>query len=740
MYNVFTNIILTSKGKVCVRASADTMDAQAVYASLQDAYNDQLSSQLSANKLRAELTVIKLDDKWRKSFETFLNFWTTKVQDLESIEDKAVDDDTKRTWLTNTLQGQKDMDAAIRQAITTELTIGGFTRTAGHTSIPWSNFYQMVLSTAKLLDSTREKQNGRRQEANRAQRGNNSNNTPPKPYTKYTGPNMTMQAGMKFSNADWAKLTKAQKSKLRELKLQKRQASGASPNSTIATHSTTTTPTVSAVSSTTPNSDIRNLLSNSTSRESTSAPAQVVLNGRTYTLSSCVRKYAVSRGTRSGTGALIDGGANGGLSGSDVTVLAETLNTADVTGIAENTLSKLKLCTVAALIQSHKGPIIGIFHQYAHLGKGKTIHSVTQLRHFGTIVDDTPRQFNGKHRLITLDGYLIPLSICECLPYIKLSTYPHVIFTSDVPWEPQLVNDEYPVSSLDLDENEVLTSDYHPDTLNDYGELHSHSLSIVSSPKVQAHRTSVSPVKHDPDKLSPNFGFVPIKRIQHTLDHTTQFARLDTRLPLRKHFKSRFPAANVSRLNEVVATDTFFFDTPAMDDGIMGHGGTTMLQLFCGCTSLLTAVYPMRSENNMVSTLEKFIHHYGAPTALFSDNAKAQIGRAVNEILRMYAIKDFQCEPYHQHQNFSERRIQEVKKLSNTLLDRTGSPPSLWLLCVKHVVYILNRLSTESLHWKTSLEAATGQQPDISAILAFRWYEPVYFKHYGSHNSFPSQS
>jgi hypothetical protein len=160
-------------------------------------------------------------------------------------------------------------------------------------------------------------------------------------------------------------------------------------------------------------------------------------------------------------------------------------------------------------------------------------------------------------------------------------------------------------------------------------------------------------------------------RFEHKLDHTTQFAHLDTRLTLRKHYKSRFPAANVSHLNEVVATDTFFFDTPALDDGIMGHGGTTMLQLYCGCKSILTAVYPMRSEYNIAETLEDFIRHYGTPNALFSDNSKAQTGRAVQEILRMYAIKDFQCEPHHQHQNYAKRRIQEAKKLTKNLLDRT---------------------------------------------------------------------
>jgi hypothetical protein len=67
-----------------------------------------------------------------------------------------------------------------------------------------------------------------------------------------------------------------------------------------------------------------------------------------------------------------------------------------------------------------------------------------------------------------------------------------------------------------------------------------------------------------------------------------------------------------------------------------------------------TAVFPMKSENEMAGTLEDFIHFHGTPNALFSDNAKAKIGCAVQEILRMYAIKDFQCEPHHQHQNPAE--------------------------------------------------------------------------------------
>ena len=53
------------------------------------------------------------------------------------------------------------------------------------------------------------------------------------------------------------------------------------------------------------------------------------------------------------------------------------------------------------------------------------------------------------------------------------------------------------------------------------------------------------------------------------------------------------------RLNEWVATDTFFNDTPAMDDGVPGHGGCTMLQVFYGLTSGTVHGYPMKSEKQV---------------------------------------------------------------------------------------------------------------------------------------------
>jgi hypothetical protein len=82
---------------------------ESLYKDLLAIYADQLTMQLEATNIHSELTSMKLDDKWRKSYAIFLNLWCSRVQELESIKDKAVDDDTKR---------HKEMNNVIRQAIT----------------------------------------------------------------------------------------------------------------------------------------------------------------------------------------------------------------------------------------------------------------------------------------------------------------------------------------------------------------------------------------------------------------------------------------------------------------------------------------------------------------------------------------------------------------------------------------------------------------------------------------------
>jgi hypothetical protein len=59
-------------------------------------------------------------------------------------------------------------------------------------------------------------------------------------------------------------------------------------------------------------------------------------------------------------------------------------------------------------------------------------------------------------------------------------------------------------------------------------------------------------------KLSPYFAFRPRDVIQHTLRQTTQLAKSTIHYQMRFHLKSRFQMLRHRRLNEVIATDTYF--------------------------------------------------------------------------------------------------------------------------------------------------------------------------------------
>ena len=108
---------------------------------------------------------------------------------------------------------------------------------------------------------------------------------------------------------------------------------------------------------------------------------------------------------------LVDRGANGGLAGADMTVIHTTPRKINIVGIDDHELTGLNVVTAAALLDTQKGPIIGVFHEYAHLGKGRSIHAAGQMEWFNCQVDDRSKLAGGAQRIKTSEGYVIPLSI-----------------------------------------------------------------------------------------------------------------------------------------------------------------------------------------------------------------------------------------------------------------------------------------------------------------------------------------
>ena len=147
-------------------------------------------------------------------------------------------------------------------------------------------------------------------------------------------------------------------------------------------------------------------------------------------------------------------------------------------------------------------------------------------------------------------------------------------FTSDAEWLPEVMDNE-----IFFDAQESIGHGL-PHTSG--GEISAHTVKANAEKKIDFTPRGFLGKEPDLEALRKFFNWISPDRIKSTLQHTTQWFRAKMQNRLKKHYKTRFPAANVSRLNEDFATDTLFSDVPAHDDGIPGHGGCKMVQIYVG--------------------------------------------------------------------------------------------------------------------------------------------------------------
>ena len=193
--------------------------------------------------------------------------------------------------------------------------------------------------------------------------------------------------------------------------------------------------------------DIQNVLSVSQAKQNMSShepPRQIQSHQR----------YAFA-GVHQTNHQLIDRGANGGLAGADMRIIHTTPRKINIVGIGDHELTGLNVVTAATLLDTQKGPIIGVFHEYAHLGKGKSIHAAGQMEWFNCTVDDRSQHVGGNQSIQTSEGYVIPLFIEYGLVYMQsmriptdhnLQHYPHVRFTSPDSWDTSVLDHGIPPS------------------------------------------------------------------------------------------------------------------------------------------------------------------------------------------------------------------------------------------------------------------------------------------------------
>ena len=176
---------------------------------------------------------------------------------------------------------------------------------------------------------------------------------------------------------------------------------------------------------------------------------------------------------------MVDRGPNGGLAGSDIRVIYKTHRKINISGIDNHEVTGLDVVTAATLLNTSLGKVIGIFNEYAYLGKGSSIHSSGQLEWFKTLVDEKSIKVGGTQLITTLDGYSLPLLIRDGLAYASslgrptdqdMDTYPHVFFTSPVEWDPSVLDHDPP--HLDgLDPSQVSDQTFGDPMFDAYGDF-----------------------------------------------------------------------------------------------------------------------------------------------------------------------------------------------------------------------------------------------------------------------------
>jgi hypothetical protein len=216
------------------------------------------------------------------------------------------------------------------------------------------------------------------------------------------------------------------------------------------------------------------------------------------------------------------------------------------------------------------------------MGHVKTIHSARQLDFSGHTVDEKSCKVGGLQRITSKNGYIIPITITNGLPYIsmhpptdhELATLPQEIMTSPSPWNPSILDNDYDTDDDDffdsIEERPDVSFHAHLNEYGDYRDIHYKERFIVSQTCVSHthhfipstspddapvrlldniplleyfkfnHNVESRPI--DFERLRPNFLFQSDEVIRKTFQNSTQMARI----PMSSHLRTWYKAPNSS--------------------------------------------------------------------------------------------------------------------------------------------------------------------------------------------------
>ena len=94
--------------------------------------------------------------------------------------------------------------------------------------------------------------------------------------------------------------------------------------------------------------------------------------------------------------------------------------------------------------------------------------------------------------------------------------------------------------------------------------------------------------------------------------------------------------------------------------------------------------------------------------------------------MRKYNIWSEKTEPHHPNQNPAEQQVQDMKRYTSKVMDRTGAPLGSWFLCMLYVVMVMNKVVPKGSTMSAE-QQCFGETLDISALLQFTFNKKVLY-------------
>jgi hypothetical protein len=345
---------------------------------------------------------------------------------------------------------------------------------------------------------------------------------------------------------------------------------------------------------------------------------------------------------------------------------------------------------------------------------------------------------------ITIEDKVLPLEFNGPLPYIQVrrptkeeyDTCTHYELTSHDEWDPYTL-----LSNVNmLDTNSIHNANHNETNLNaifeicsisselmntnyfsildDHRELHDHNDSYHSIFAINSkQRNTLSP-----EELSRLWG-IGLKTARRTLTATTHRC-VKTVGELTRRFRTDKAHMRYRRLS--TKHGLFYVDT--LKSKVKSIRGFTCGNLYTNSLGF-RKFFPMETESQTSSTLQKFITLVGLPPRIHADNAKVFTEGDFGKKCTKYDIHQTFTEPHSPWMNRAETGIREIKAFGRKIMAETQAPIRLWCFAYEYAADINCLLATGlyDLGGRTPYEHVMQHTPDISEYVVFKFYQWAYY-------------